>query len=217
MLITLLKGILVGLGASVPLGPVGVLCVQRTLSKGRLSGFTSGMGAALADTIFSTFAILGLAFVLASFEANRNLFLIIGGLIVVAVGLKIYFTNPIKQIRQNRRGRQRLFEDFISVFMLTISNPGAIFLILGLFALVGLSIDRESGHWSIIMALCGVIIGATLWWFTLSSVISRYRRRFKIKQIWVINRVAGVIITVLGLISVIDGLYDWIMAFVALT
>jgi len=206
----------VGLGASVPLGPVGVLCVQRTLSKGRLSGFTSGMGAALADTIFSTFAILGLAFVLVLFEANRNLFLITGGLIVVAIGLKIYFTNPIKQIRQNRRGRQRLFEDFISVFMLTISNPGAIFLILGLFALVGLSIDRESGHWSIIMALCGVIIGATLWWFTLSSVISRYRRRFKIKQIWVINRVAGVIITLLGLISVIDGLYDWVMTFVNL-
>ena len=210
MLITLIKGILVGLGASIPLGPVGVLCVQRTLSKGRLSGFISGMGAAFADTVFSTFAILGLAFILVLFEANRNLFLIIGGLIVIAVGLKIYFTNPIKQIRQNRRGRQRLFEDFISVFMLTFSNPGAIFLIIGLFALVGLHIDKESGHWSIIMALCGVIIGASLWWFTLSTVISRYRRRFKIKQLWTINRVAGVAIAVLGIISVIDGLYDWL-------
>lgn len=211
MLITLLKGILVGLGASIPLGPVGVLCVQRTLSKGRLSGFVSGMGATFADSVFSAFAILGLAFVLVMFETNRDLFLIVGGLIVVAIGLKIYFTNPIKQIRQNRRGRQRLFEDFISVFMLTISNPGAIFLIIGLFALVGLSIDKESGHWSIIMALCGVIIGATLWWFTLSTVISRYRRRFRIKQLWTINRVAGVIIAVLGIFSVIDGLYDWIM------
>jgi len=210
MLITLIKGILVGLGASIPLGPVGVLCVQRTLSKGRLSGFISGMGAAFADTVFSTFAVLGLAFVLVLFEANRNLFLIVGGLIVIAIGLKIYFTNPIKQIRRNLRGRQRLFEDFISVFMLTFSNPGAIFLILGMFALVGLDIDKGSGHWSIIMALCGVIIGATLWWFTLSTMISRYRRRFRIKQIWTINRVAGVIIVVLGIFSVINGMYDWV-------
>ncbi|MDR0294698.1 MAG: LysE family transporter [Prevotellaceae bacterium] len=210
MLITLIKGILVGLGASIPLGPVGVLCVQRTLSKGRLSGFVSGMGAAFADTVFATFAILGLAFVLVLFEANRNLFLIVGGLIVIAIGLRIYFTNPIKQIRQNRRGRQRLFEDFISVFMLTLSNPGAIFLILGMFALVGLDIDKGSGHWSIIMALCGVVIGTTLWWFSLSTMISRYRRRFRIKQIWTINRVAGVIIVVLGIFSVINGMYDWV-------
>jgi len=212
MLMTLLKGILVGLGASIPLGPIGVLCVQRTLSKGRLSGFISGMGAAVADTIFSAFAILGLAFILVIFETNRNLFLIAGGLIVVAIGLKIYFTNPIKQIRQNRRGRQHLFEDFISVFMLTISNPGAIFLVLGLFALVGLDIDKESGNWNIGTALCGVIIGTSLWWFSLSTVISRYRRRFRIKQLWTINRVSGVIIAVLGIISVINGLYDWIMS-----
>jgi len=210
MLMTLLKGILVGLGASVPLGPIGVLCVQRTLSKGRLSGFISGMGATLADTVFATFAIMGLAFILVLFEANRNFFLIIGGLIVIAVGLKIYFTNPIKQIRQNRRGQHRLFEDFISVFMLTFSNPGAIFLILGLFAMVGLDINEESGLLSITMALCGVTVGATLWWFTLSTVISLYRRRFRIKQLWTINRVAGVIIVLLGIISVIDGLYEWL-------
>jgi threonine/homoserine/homoserine lactone efflux protein len=106
-----------------------------------------------------------------------------------------------------------LFEDFISVFILTISNPGAIFLILGMFALIGLDIDKESSHLSISIALCGVIIGATLWWFALSSVISYYRRRFKIKQIWIINRVAGIIIAVLGIISVINGVYDWIMTF----
>ncbi|MCL2097162.1 MAG: LysE family translocator [Bacteroidales bacterium] len=205
---TLIKGILVGLGASIPLGPIGVLCVQRTLSKGRLSGFISGMGAAFADTIFAVIAIMGLAVVLVVFEANRNLFLIIGGFIVVAIGLKIYFTNPIKQIRQKRRGRQHLFEDFISVAMLTFSNPGALFLVLGLLALVGLNIDSESSYLSITLALCGVLIGATLWWFILSTLISLYRRRFRIKQLWIINRVAGIVIVALGFISIIDGLYE---------
>jgi threonine/homoserine/homoserine lactone efflux protein len=209
MLITLLKSLLVGFGASIPLGPVGVLVVQRTLSKGRLSGFMSGMGATLADTFFSALAILGLAFIVVLFEKNRNFFLILGGIIVIAIGLKIYLTNPIKEIRK-KKGGNRLFGDFISVFMLTLSNPGAIFLILGLFALVGLQTDQGSGFITIAVALAGVFIGATLWWFTLSSVISRYRNRFRIRQLWIINRVAGIAMAVLGIISLIDGLYEWI-------
>ncbi len=208
MLTTLLKGLLVGLGVSIPLGPIGVLCMQRTLSKGRLSGFISGMGAAVADTLFSALAILGLAFVLLLFENNKILFLIAGGAIIVFIGVRIYFSNPIKQIRQNKRGKKRLFEDFISVFMLTLSNPGAIFLILASFALVRLELDRESGYANIAVAIGGVFIGASLWWFTLSSVISHYRRRFRIRQLWVVNRVAGTLIALLGILSIFNGVYD---------
>lgn len=197
-----------GLGVSIPLGPIGVLCMQRTLSKGRLSGFISGMGAAVADTLFSALAILGLAFVLLLFENNKILFLIAGGAIIVFIGVRIYFSNPIKQIRQNKRGKKRLFEDFISVFMLTLSNPGAIFLILASFALVRLELDRESGYANIAVAIGGVFIGASLWWFTLSSVISHYRRRFRIRQLWVVNRVAGTLIALLGILSIFNGVYD---------
>ena len=209
MLITLLKSLLVGFGASIPLGPVGVLVVQRTLSKGRLSGFVSGMGATVVYTFFSSLAILSLAFIVVLFEKNRNLFLILGGIIVIAIGIKIYLTNPIKELRK-KKGGNRLFGDFISVFMLTISNPGAVFLILGLFALVGLHTDQGSGFAAIAVALAGVFVGATLWWFTLSAVISKYRRRFRIKQLWVINRIAGGVMALLGAISLIDGVYEWI-------
>jgi threonine/homoserine/homoserine lactone efflux protein len=211
MLITLLKSLLVGFGASIPLGPVGVLVVQRTLSKGRLSGFVSGMGATVVDTFFSALAILSLAFIVVLFEKNRNLFLILGGIIVIAIGIKIYLTNPIKEIRK-KKGGNRLFGDFISVFMLTISNPGAVFLILGLFALVGLHTDQGSGFITIAVALAGVFIGATLWWLALSTVINKYRRRFRIRQLWVINRIAGFVMVVLGIISLIDGIYEWISA-----
>jgi threonine/homoserine/homoserine lactone efflux protein len=212
MLVTLLKSLLVGFGASIPLGPVGVLVVQRTLSKGRLSGFVSGMGATMADTFFSSLAILSLAFIVMLFEKNRNLFLILGGIIVIAIGIKIYLTNPIKDVRK-KKGGNRLIGDFISVFMLTISNPGAIFLILGLFAMVGLHTDQQSGVVTIAVALAGVFIGATLWWFTLSTVISKYRRRFRIKQLWLINRIAGAVMALLGAISLIDGIYEWIVSF----
>jgi threonine/homoserine/homoserine lactone efflux protein len=209
LITTLLKGLLVGFGASIPLGPIGVLVVQRTLSKGRMSGFVSGMGAAVVDTFFSALAILSLALVVALFETNRNLFLILGGLIVVAIGVKIYLTNPIKEIRKKKNGN-RLFGDFISVLMLTISNPGAIFLILGLFALVGLHLNPDDGKELIVIALAGVFAGATLWWFMLSTFIGKYRYRFRIRQLRILNRVSGFVITVLGIISLAKGLYDWI-------
>ena len=208
MLITLVKGLLVGLGASVPLGPIGVLCVQRTLGKGRKSGFVSGLGAAAADTLFAALAILVLAFVLTIFETYRIFFLIAGGIILIVIGVKIYATNPVHQIRQKNKRGNRLFSDFISVFILTISNPGAIFLILGLFAFVGLDTDRGSGYLSIALALCGVVIGASLWWFTLSSIISHYHRHFRIRHLWVINRVAGAVIALLGAFSLIQGVYE---------
>jgi threonine/homoserine/homoserine lactone efflux protein len=201
----LIKGILVGLGASIPLGPIGVLVVQRTISKGRQSGFISGLGAATADTIFAALAVLSLAFVQRIFNANENWFLIGGGLLVAGIGLTVYLSNPVKQLRRKKQA-SRSFEDYISVFILTISNPGATFLMLALFALVGVNIDKESGVLNIAIVLWGVVLGSAAWWFFLSWLINRFRHRFRIRQLWYINRIAGIIIIILGIISLFDGL-----------
>ncbi len=134
MLESLIKGFIVGIGASIPLGPLGVMCVQKTLSKGRASGILTGLGASLTDTFFAALAILSLALIQDFVNTNRSLVLLIGGFIVMAIGLKIFITNPVKQIRQNKGGK-KLFEDFISAFIMTITNPGAIFLILGFYNL----------------------------------------------------------------------------------
>ncbi|MDR2802124.1 MAG: LysE family translocator [Prevotellaceae bacterium] len=201
----LVKGILVGLGASIPLGPIGVLVVQRTISKGRHSGFISGLGAATADTIFAALAILSLAFVQRLFNANENWFLMGGGLLVAGIGLSVYLSNPVKQLRRKKQA-SRSFEDYISVFILTISNPGATFLMLALFALVGVNIDKESGVLNIAIVLWGVVLGAAAWWFFLSWLINRFRHRFRIRQLWYINRIAGIVIIILGIISLFDGL-----------
>lgn len=107
MLLNFIKGFIVGgLGASIPLGPLGVMCVQKTLSKGRNSGFITGLGAAVSDTFFAAFAIIQ-DFV-TEYETGVLMF---GGLAVVIIGLKIYLTNPVKQIRQSTGGK-RHFEDF---------------------------------------------------------------------------------------------------------
>ena len=209
MVINFFQGVLVGLGASIPLGPIGVLCVQRTLSKGRNSGFISGMGAAFVDTFFAALAIMGLAYIQALIKSHESYFLCVGGLLVVFFGLKIYLSNPVKQIRQANFKKRRV-EDFLSVVLLTISNPGALFLILGLFALVNPNINTIAGSFAISTVLWGVFAGSGLWWYSLSTGISVFRNKFRLKQLWMINRVSGIIIMALGLISTLKGIWIFI-------
>ena len=213
VMVSFLQGVLVGLGASIPLGPIGVLCVQRTLSKGRISGFISGMGAAFVDTFYAALAAIGLAYIQGLFKAHENYFLCFGGLLVIFIGLKIYLTNPVKQIRQTNTKKHRL-EDFISVVILTISNPATLFLILGLFALVGLNINVDSGSMTISTVLWGVFVGAGFWWYSLSTGISLFRKKFRLKQLRMINRVSGIIIMALGLISMLKGVWGFLVPFI---
>ena len=209
VVISFIQGVLVGLGASIPLGPIGVLCVQRTLSKGRISGFISGMGAAFVDTFFAALAVIGLAYIQSLIKAHEGYFLCVGGLLVIFIGLKIYLSNPVKQIRQTNLKRHRL-EDFMSVALLTISNPGALFLILGLFALVGVNINASAGSVTISTVLWGVFVGAGLWWYVLSLSIDMFRKKFRLRQLWMINRIAGIVIMALGMISTLKGVWMFI-------
>ncbi|PKP00198.1 MAG: hypothetical protein CVU13_01430 [Bacteroidetes bacterium HGW-Bacteroidetes-8] len=211
---SIVKGFIVGIGASIPLGPLGVMCVQKTLSKGRISGIITGLGASVTDTIFATFAIVSLALIQEFVRDNEVSVLFYGGLAVVVIGLKIFLTNPVKQIRRNRGGK-KLFEDFLSSVIMTITNPGAVFLILGLFAFVGLDVDGSSSGDIIFAALLGVFLGANTWWIILSTSINIFRNKFRLKQLLMINRVAGVIIMVLGLFSVAEGSWRFLMSYFA--
>ena len=116
-----LKGMLIGLAASIPLGPIGVLCIQRTLNKGVYSGFFSGLGAAVADTFMAMIAALGVTFIINFIEQQMLFFHIIGGLVVAFLGIRIFYTNPAKQMRRQRRKKSgKLIKDFVSVLLLTL-------------------------------------------------------------------------------------------------
>jgi len=206
---SIVKGFIVGIGASIPLGPLGVMCVQKTLSKGRISGIVTGLGASITDTIFATFAIVSLALIQDFVNNNETAVLFYGGLAVIAIGLKIFLTNPVKQIRRSKGGK-KLLEDFISAIIMTITNPGAVFLILGLFAFVGLNVDSSSSGDVIFAALLGVFLGANAWWIILSTSINIFRNKFRLKQLLMINRVAGIVIMVLGFFSVAEGAWRFL-------
>lgn len=214
MLESLIKGFIVGIGASVPLGPLGVLCVQKTLSKGRNSGFITGLGAAISDTFFAAIAVMGLAYIQHFVNSYENYVLLIGGLVVMLIGVKVFFTNPVKQIRMPKGSSKKHLTDFFYAIAMTITNPGSAFLILGMFAFVGLEINSGSAGRIISATLGGVFLGASFWWYILSTSISTFRNRFRLRQLFMINRISGIIIMALGLISFFDGLWQIISPYI---
>ncbi len=203
MIITLLiKGIIIGLLASVPLGPVGVICIQRTINKGKLSGFLSGMGAATADTLFAAIAGFSLTLVISYIEERHVIFQGIGGLIVLLLGIKIFYTNPIRQLRRHKKKKDNLLQDYLSVLAVTITNPLAIFLFIALFASLGV-VTGDSDVLLSLITTGGVLIGAATWWYILTSLVNTYRRKFRLRQLWWINKVSGAVIFTLGAIALI--------------
>ncbi|MDP4186570.1 MAG: LysE family translocator [Bacteroidota bacterium] len=200
----LIKGILIGFLASMPLGPIGILCIQKTVSKGRIPGFISGVGAATADTVFAIFAGLGVSFVVAFLEKQQLYFKIIGGAFIIILGFKIFFTNPVKQIRQQRKKKNGgLFADYISVFLLTLSNPSFILVFIAMFTGFNL-ISSNTSLILVIFAILGVFLGASSWWFTLTSIINLFRKKFRLKRIWWMNKITGGVIIAFGLLAILS-------------
>jgi threonine/homoserine/homoserine lactone efflux protein len=200
---------LVGLLASVPLGPAGVLCLQRTLNRGRRAGFFSGMGVAIADTLLALVAVLSLSAVEEWIASRENGLQLLVGVVAAAVGVKIMLTNPVKQLRA--RGKRRegsLGGALISLFFLAL-NPVNLLPVLFLMGLFKVSV---SGLWHTITAVMAVMAGALTWWFFLSTVVSHYRKYFKLRQMWWINKVSGAIIFLLGALAFIDGLVKVVRA-----
>ncbi|MEY1638715.1 LysE family translocator [Tenuifilum osseticum] len=204
MLLTLLiKGMIIGLAASIPLGPIGVICVQRTINKGKISGFLSGLGAATADTLFAAIAGFSLSFIISFLEERQTIIELIGGVIVVLLGLKIFATNPISQLKRNKRKKSNLLEDFMSVLLLTGSNPLAVFFFIALFATAGV-ISHDQSIWVNLIALAGVFLGGALWWYILTSTVNYFRRHFRLKQLWWINKISGAVIFTLGGLAILN-------------
>lgn len=207
----IIKGILIGLMVSVPLGPIGVLIIQKTINKGQLAGFISGFGAAVADTVYATIAAFGLGFVLNFIKAQEFYLQIIGSLLMIFLGMKIYFTNPIKQLRSKKSGKKNLFADFLSVFFLTASNPIAVFVFVAIFA--GTSVFGPTPTVLIeIFIVLGVLLGASMWWFSLSFLINLFRKKFRLKQLFWINKISGLLIFLLGFLAFIAS-FDPIKSF----
>ena len=197
----LCKGIMIGLAVSIPLGPMGLIAVQRTLNKGRTSGFMSGMGIATADTIFALIAAVGLTYIINFLNEQKLYFQILGGLVILLVGFKIFIANPVKQIRANRIRKIKPLEEFGSVLLLALSNPLTILMFVAVFA--GLKLSGDLSHFgSAFFVVTGIFLGASFSWFFVSTIITRYRKRFRLRTIFWFNKLAGSAIFIFGLAAI---------------
>ena len=209
MIDILLRGFAVGLAASITVGPVDVLCIQRTLSKTTRAGIASGLGVACADTLMAIIAYFFFAIMQAQIEKYSHILSITGGIFVVIVGVYIFFQNPIPQIRRNRAGNTTLWKDFASMFGFTIANFVVVVpYILAFFALFGVGTATESRDVASMMQSALIILGffggAATWWTALTSVISLFRRRFRPRHMLTINHVAGIVVGLLGIYTILS-------------
>ena len=200
---TIIEGITIGLCTSIPVGPIAILIIQRTLQKGRLHGFFSGLGAATSDTFYALLAIVGLSVVLSFIEENKLIIQIVGSAIMMIFGIYIFFQNPAKNIEKSKGEKSSYWVDYITSFSLTLSNPLMIFLYIGLFAQYNF-VTSESHFLEIAIGICSVFVGAGLWWFLLTLLASIFRKRFNIRGLWILNKATGLLIFVIALVALIS-------------
>jgi threonine/homoserine/homoserine lactone efflux protein len=203
MFLTLIvKGILIGFLVSIPLGPIGVLVIQRTVNKSRIAGLMSGMGAALSDTLYAIIAGFSLTYIVDFIRQYEVIFQSIGALVVLGLGIHIFFKNPVADLRRNRlRGNTHL-KDIISTFLVTFSNPLSVFVFLAIFTSSGVAVNLEQPYHSFFVIL-GIFTGAFIWWFSLSGIVSLFRHKISLRILWWINKTAGVVIAIFAFVTFI--------------
>lgn len=197
------KGIILGFSIAAPVGPIGVLCIRKTLQFGRLSGLFSGLGAATADTVYGVVAAFGLTLISSFLLAGQFWLQLLGGVFLIYLGLKTFFSKATET--SNHISHKTLFEDFISTFFLTITNPMTIFSYLAVFAGLGLS-DTTGNYTNACMLVFGVFLGSALWWLILSEGITLFRKKISQKAMIWINRLAGMIIIAFGITALLGNL-----------
>lgn len=195
-----LKGLIIGFSIAAPVGPIGVLCIRRTLAEGRAQGFVSGLGAATADAIYGCVAGFGLTFISSFLIHQQEWFRLVGGAFLLYLGGKAFLSRPAEQ--QGLTEGIGLAGAYASTFFLTLTNPVTILAFGAIFA--GFCIAGGGGDYlSAAILVLGVFLGSASWWLILSSGVGLVRRRFDLQALRWVNRISGLIIVGFGLVSIL--------------
>lgn len=196
------KGFIIGVIVSAPLGPVGVLCIQRTLNKGRWYGFVTGIGATFSDIFYALITGYGMSFVFDYVQQNIYYLQLLGSIMLMAFGVYTFRSNPVDSIRPVSANKGTYLHNMITAFFVTLSNPLIILLFIGLFARFAFVSDGVLVIETVVGYLA-IAIGALAWWFGLTYFVNKIRKQFNLRGIWVLNRVIGTIVTVVAVVGLI--------------
>jgi len=192
-----LKGLAVGFALAAPVGPIALLCVRRTMAQGRLSGLVSGGGAATADAVYGFAAAFGVSLLSGFLTAHRSGIQILGGTLLCLVGVRTFFTPPTKEKRALKW--HGFLGNYFSALLLTLTNPMTFVAFAAVFAAIGAA--SHHGNLSMTGTLtAGVFLGSLLWWTVLVLGVNAVRERFTLQKLLWMDRIAGVLITALGVV-----------------
>lgn len=195
------RGVAIGALISAPMGPIGMLVIQRTLSKGRWPAFFTGLGAAFSDLVYCLLTGFCLSFITGFLDTHQVAIQLIGGAVLGTFGLYLFKKNPTRSLKAADVQASSYWGDTASGFLLTFSNPLILFFIIGLFARFNFLLPEFGVH-HYILAYVTIFGGAVLWWYFVTSLVSRLRRRINVRSLWLINRVIGIILFAMALFGV---------------
>lgn len=197
----LLRGLALGFAIAVPVGPIGVLCIRRTLAFGRVIGFISGLGAATADMCYGAVAAFGLTAVSTLLLRQRLWVHLIGALFLAYLGIKTLLARPASAAALARGGRYGLAGAYSSTLALTLTNPATILSFAAVFAGIGLA-GAGGGASMAALTVAGVFCGSTLWWLLLSGGVGLLRERVTPGALRWVNRLSGAILLAFAIVAV---------------
>ena len=193
-----LKGFIIGISIAAPVGPIGILCIQRTITYGKLNGLATGLGAASADAVYGFIAAFGLTFISNFLVAQQTWFRIVGGTFLICLGIRAFISAPDNSTAN--KNRQNHKSAYGTTFLLTLSNPMTILSFAAIFSGFGL-VDTSIHYGSASLMVLGVFLGSATWWLFLSGGTNLFRSKLNQRLAW-INKLSGVAITLFGVIAI---------------
>ena len=201
-----IQGLIIGFSIAAPVGPIGILCIRRTLTEGRLSGFVSGLGAATADAVYGSIAGFGLTFISTFLIEQSQWLRLIGGGFLLYLGIRTFLAQTKSMADPDSPLVQEvnLTGNYLSTFVLTLTNPLTILSFVAIFAGLGIGSTSSGNYLSAFILVIGVFLGSGCWWFILSGAVGLFRQRFKPDSLIWVNRISGVIIIIFGIIAILS-------------
>lgn len=194
-------GLIVGFLIAAPVGPVNVLCIQRAIERGFWGGIAAGIGSVMGDGLIALLAGMGVGAVSGAIESHRAIIQVIGGLAVIAFGIKLLKSEPrlrpASEVDNPNVGLKDFIWDIPQTFFLTVTNPGAVLGLFAIFSGVSTYVEVHSTI-DVLLMVAAIMGGSVLWWVSLSKLISRYRHHIEQTHLGLINRVAGILLAGFG-------------------
>lgn len=201
------RGVAIGMLISAPMGPVGMLCIQRTLDKGRKAGFFTGVGASLSDLFYCLLTGFGLSFIEVFLRENSDVIQLVGSGVLIAFAVYIFKKNPAKSLNKKVPEPISAKKNILSGFLFTFSNPLILFLIIGLFARFNFLMPEIKFYHYLIGFAC-IFAGALFWWWLVTFSIDKVRSHFNIRSMWLINRIIGFIILLFAIVGIVTSIIN---------